>query len=68
MHKLLENTSGRYMILESVENKEKSYYDTKADELMRIVDFILDKQKQPFNCFLNAIAIELLQSNASQKH
>ena len=67
LHKLLESIGHRYIILESVLNKEQGYYDTKVDELMKIVKSILDKQKKPFTCFLNHIARELLQSNASQK-
>ena len=67
LHKLLESISHRYIVLESVLNKEQGYYDTKVDELMKIVKSILDEQKRPFTCFLNDMARKLLQSNASQE-
>ena len=67
LHKLLENIGHRYIILESVLNKEQDYYDTKVDELMKIVQSILAEQKKPFTCFLNDTARKLLQSNASQE-
>ena len=67
LHKLLKNTENRYIILESVLNKEKGYYDLKADKLVKIVDSILDKQKKPFTCFLTDMAKSLLQSKISQK-
>ena len=67
LHKLLENIDNRYIILESVLNEEEGYYDTKVIELMKIIDSILDKQKEPFTCFLNDIARKLLESNKSQK-
>ena len=66
LQKLLTNIDNRYMILESVLNKEESYYNTKVVELMKTVDSIYDKQKKPFTCFLNDTARQLLQSNASQ--
>ena len=62
LRKLLENIGHRYIILESVLNKEQDYYDTKVDELMKIVQSILAEQKKPFTCFLNDIAIKLLRS------
>ena len=67
LHKLLETINHRYIILESVLIKEQDYYDTKVDELMKIVQSILAEQKKPFTCFLNDIARQLLQSDASQK-
>ena len=67
LHKLLENIDNRYIILESVLNEEEGYYDTKVLELMKIIDSILDKQKEPFTCFINDIARKLLESNKSQK-
>ena len=67
LQKLLMNIDNRYMILESVLNKEESYYNTKVVELMKIVDSINDEQKKPFTSFLNDIARQLLQSHASQK-
>ena len=62
--KLLININNRYIILESVLNKEEGYYNTKVIELMKIMDSILDEQKQPFT-FLSDIARELLQSSRS---
>ena len=44
------------MVLESVLNKEESYYNTAVVELMKIVKSIYDKQKKPYNIFLNDIA------------
>ena len=61
-HKLLESIGHRYIILESVLNKEQDYYDTKVDELMKIVQSILAEQKKPFSYFSNDIARKLLQS------
>ena len=66
LQKLLTNIDNRYIILESVLNKEESYYNTKVVELMKTVDSIYDKQKKPFTCFLNDTARQLLQSDASQ--
>ena len=66
LHKLLTNINNRYIILESVLNKEEGYYSTKVIELMNIVDSILDEQKQPFTFFLSDIARELLQSSRPQ--
>ena len=67
LHQLLENISQRYIILESVINKDQDYYDTKVDELTTIVQSILAEQKRPFTCFLNHIARQLRQSNASKE-
>jgi len=66
LQKLLMNIDNRYMILESVLNKEESYHNIKVVELMKIVDSIYDKQKKPFTSFLSDSARQLLQSNASQ--
>ena len=65
--KLLEIINHRYIILESVLNKEQDYYDTKVDELMKIVQSILAENKEPFTCFLNNMTRQLLRSNKSQK-
>ena len=67
LHKLLEKTNNRYMILESLLNNEGDYYDNKVDELMKIVDSIIDKQKKPFDCFLNEVAREMLRNAKSQQ-
>ena len=64
LHKLLKNTENYYIVLESVLNKEKGYYDLKVDKLVKIIDSILDKQKRPYT---DGIARLLLQRNISQK-
>ena len=64
LHRLLKNTENYYIVLESVSNKEKGYYDLKVDELVKIIDSILDKQKRPYT---DGIARLLLQRNISQK-
>ena len=66
LHKLLTNINNRYIILESVLNKEEGYYSTKVTELMNIIDSIFNEQKQPFTFFLSDIARGLLRSSRSQ--
>ena len=65
LHQLLEAIDQRYIILESVINEDQDYYDTKVDELVKILQSILAEQKKPFTCFLNEIARQLQQSNAT---
>ena len=69
LHQLLETTGQHYIILESVVNEDQDYYDTKVDELVKILQsiFLLYRKDYLATCFLNDLARQLLQSNASQK-
>ena len=69
LQKLLKDTENRYIVLESVLNKENEYYDLKADKLAKIVNSIIDKQKRPFTsqCPIAGLARSLMQSKISQE-